>query len=312
MESNGANWRSEALGEGVELRLPQGTIRYHETGEGPPLVFVHGALVNANHWRKVVPQLASGFRCVVLDLPLGAHRDPMPPDADLSPPALADIIADAIEALGLEDVTLIANDTGGALCQLVVTRRPERIGRLVLTSCDAFDYFPPKVMRPMMPILGLPGALRVLFAPMRLAPVRGRMMTLIRAAKRPVEQEAVDSYALSALESAGVRRDAAKLLRGVDKRYTLEAAERLPSFARPALIAWSREDKFFPPSHAERLAKLLPHARLEWIEDSFTFSPEDQPARLAELIAGFVREPAPAADDVQPSSAAATSQGAGT
>jgi pimeloyl-ACP methyl ester carboxylesterase len=255
-----------------------------------------------------VPELADGFRCVVLDLPLGAHRDPMPPDADLSPPALADIIADAIEALGLEDVVLIGNDTGGALCQLVVTRRPERIGRLVLTSCDAFDNFPPKAMRPAMPLFRLPGVIAVMLAPMRLAAVRRRLMTLIRASKRPVDKKAVDSYALSPLRSAGVRRDMKKLLRGVDKRHTLEAATRLPSFARPALIAWSREDKFFPPSHAERLAKLLPNARLEWIEDSYTFSPEDQPTRLAELIAGFVREPASARrpQDAPPRSAAAS------
>jgi pimeloyl-ACP methyl ester carboxylesterase len=294
MASSGANWRSEALGKGKELRLPQGTIRYHEVGSGPPLVFVHGALVNANHWRKVVPQLAADFRCVALDLPLGAHRDPMPPDADLTPPALADIIADAIEALELEDVVLIGNDTGGALCQLVVTRRPERIGRLVLTSCDAFDNFPPKVMQPAMPLMRVPGAIMVLFTPMRLAAVRRRMMTLIRATKRPVDQQTVDSYGLPAIGSAGVRRDTRKLLQGVDKRYTLEAAERLPSFDRPALIAWSREDKFFPPRHAERLTELLPHARLEWIEDSYTFSPEDQPTRLAGLIAGFAREPASA------------------
>jgi pimeloyl-ACP methyl ester carboxylesterase len=154
----------------------------------------------------------------------------------------------------------------------------------------------------------VPGAVGVALAPMRLAAVRRRLMTLIRATKRPVDQQTVDSYALSPLGSAGVRRDTTKLLRGVDKRYTLEAATRLPSFARPALVAWSREDKFFPPSHGERLAKLLPNARLEWIEDSYTFSPEDQPTRLAELIAGFVREPAPAprTHDAPPSSAATT------
>jgi pimeloyl-ACP methyl ester carboxylesterase len=294
MASNGATWRADALGEGTELRLPQGTIRYHDTGSGPPLVFVHGALVNANHWRKVVAELASGFRCVTLDLPLGAHVQPMPPDADLAPPALADLIADAIEALELTEVTLIGNDTGGALCQLVVTRRPERIGRLVLTSCDAFDNFPPKVMQPAMPLMRLPGAISALLAPMRLASVRRRLMTAIRATKRPVDQQVVDSYALPPLESAAIRRDTKKLMVGVHKRYTLEAAERLPSFDRPALIAWSREDKFFPTKYAERLAELLPDARLEWIEDSYTFSPEDQPERLAELIAGFVREPAAA------------------
>jgi pimeloyl-ACP methyl ester carboxylesterase len=294
MAGHNASWRSEELGEGKELRLRQGVLRYHEAGTGPAVVFVHGALVNANLWRKVVPALAPDFRCVALDLPLGAHLVPMPPDADLSPPALGDLIADAIEGLGLEDVTLVGNDTGGALCQLVVTRRPERIGRLVLTSCDAFDNFPPKVMQPVMPVMRLPGALAMLLAPGRVPAVRRRLTTVIRATKRPIEPEASDSYGLPALESGAVRRDARKLLQGIDKRYTLEAAERLAEFDRPALIAWSSEDKFFPRRYAEQLAELLPNAHLEWIDDSYTFSPEDQPARLADLIAGFVRRPAPA------------------
>ena len=295
MASNGARWRSEALGKGQELRVPQGTIGFHETGSGPPLVFVHGALVNANLWRKVVPQLADRFRCLTLDLPFGSHLKAMPADADLSPPGLTDIVADAIEALGLDDVTLVGNDTGGALCQILVTRRPERIGRLLLTSCDAFDNFPPKVMQPTVPIIVLPGAIPVLFAPLRLAAVRRRMVTLIRAAKRPVEQQTADSYALPSLRSRTVRRDTRKLMRGVDKRHTLEAAERLPTFDRPVLIAWSREDKFFPTTDAQRLAELLPQARLEWIDDSYTFSPEDRPERVAELVAELARDAGPAA-----------------
>jgi pimeloyl-ACP methyl ester carboxylesterase len=288
-----AMWRSAALGEPRELELGRGTLlRYHEAGSGAPLVFVHGALINANLWRKVVPRLARDFRCVALELPLGSHIVPMPPAADLSPPGLADLIADAIEELAIEDATLVANDTGGALSQLVVTRRPERIARLVLTSCDAFDNFPPKVMQPLMPILRLPGVYRPLLAPMRSERVRGWVMR--QFFKYPIEPEAADSYALPPHISAGVRSDLAKVLGSVDTRYTLEAAERLPEFDKPVLIAWSRGDRFFPERHAEELAKLFPDARLEWIEDSSTFSPEDQPQRLAEVIAGFVREPAPA------------------
>ena len=292
MASEKASWRAGELGERKQLRLRQGTIGYHDTGSGPPIVFVHGALVNANLWRKVVGRLAADFRCIALDLPFGSHLEPMPPDADLSPPELAGLIPEAIEALGLDDVTLAGNDTGGALCQLAVTSRPERIGRLVLTSCDAFDNFPPKAMKPMMPLFRVPGALAVLFAPFRLAAVRRRGTTMISATKFPVEPEVADSYALPGLESGEVRRDTRRLLAVVDKRYTLDAAEKLPNFDRPALIAWSTEDKFFPAAHAERLAKLLLKARLEWIEDSYTFSPEDQPERVSELIAGFVREPA--------------------
>jgi pimeloyl-ACP methyl ester carboxylesterase len=285
-------WRSPELGEQKGLELRQGTLRYHDRGSGPPLVFVHGVLVNANLWRKVVARLAPDFRCIALDMPIGAHELPMPRDADLSPPALGDLITDAIDALGLEDVALVGNDTGGALSQIAVARRPENVSRLVLTNCDAFENFPPKVLKPMLRVMTLPGAMPVLLAPTRLAGVRRRALKVLRAAKHPVEQEAVDSYALPPLVSAGVRRDVKKLFRTAHNRYTLEAAERLRSFDRPALIAWAPEDNFFPERDARRLAQVLPDARLEWIEDSYIFSPEDQPGKVAELIASFMREPA--------------------
>ena len=285
MATSNREWRAESLGPVRELALPQGALRYLSVGSGPAIVFVHGALVNANLWRKVVAELSTDFRCVTLDLPFGSHVVPMPPDADLSPPAVADLIADAIEALELDDVTLVGNDTGGAICQLVVTRRPERIGALALTSCDAFDNFPPKLMKPIMPLLSHAAPLRATLAPARARAVQRAIFGAL--AKRPVEPEVLDSYAFPAVTSADVRRDLARFMAGLDKRHTLEAAERLPAFDKPAVIAWSREDRFFPADHGERLAELLPQGRLEWIEDSRTFSPEDQPARVAELVASL-------------------------
>ena len=285
MATSNREWRAESLGPVRELALPQGAVRYLSIGSGPAIVFVHGALVNANLWRKVVAELSTDFRCVTLDLPFGSHVVPMPPDADLSPPAMADLIADAIEALELDDVTLVGNDTGGAMCQLVVARRSERIGALVLTSCDAFDNCPPKLMKPIMPLLSHAAPLRATLAPARARAVQRAIFGAL--AKRPVEPEVLDSYALPALEDAAVRRDLARFMAGLDKRHTLEAAERLPAFDKPAVIAWSREDRFFPSDHGERLAELLPQGRLEWIEDSRTFSPEDQPARVAELVASL-------------------------
>ena len=284
MAESNRELRAESLGPARELALPQGVLRHHSVGSGPALVFVHGALVNANLWRKVVAGLSADFRCVTLDLPFGSHLVPMAPDADLSPPAMADLIADAIAALELDDVTLVGNDTGGGICQLVVTRRPERIGALVLTSCDAFENFPPKALQPVMPLLSNATLLRPLLAPTRVGAVQRAFFKTL--AKRPVEAEVLESYVLPAATHAGVRRDLARFLGGLDKRYTLEAAEQLPAFDRPAVIAWSREDRFFPREHAERLAELLPQGRLEWIDDARTFSPEDQPARVAELVAG--------------------------
>jgi pimeloyl-ACP methyl ester carboxylesterase len=262
-------------------------MRAHVTGEGPAVVFVHGALVNANLWRKVVPRL-DGLTRVTLDLPLGSHLDPMPA-ADLSPTGLADLIGDAIEALGLEDVTLVGNDTGGGLSQILAVRRPERLGRLVLTSCDAFENFPPRFFRIVLAPARIPGAIPVAFGALRLRPLRRLPIAYGWLVNEPIDREAEDSYVLPVLTRTEIRRDLRRVLGGLDPKFTLDAAERLRSFDKPVLIAWSREDRFFPPAHAERLAQGIPGARLEWIEGARTFSPEDSPERVADLIAGFAR-----------------------
>ena len=288
-----ATWRDPALGTARELDLPGGRLRCFEAGSGPPIVFVHGLLVNANLWRKVVGKLSPDFRCIALDLPLGSHALPMPENADLSPYALADLIADAIEELGLEDATLVGNDTGGALCQIAVTRRPERIGRLVLTSCDYRDNFPPAFFSYFKLLPSISPLVPALFAPLRMRAARRSPIAFGWLTKRPIDREAEDSYVLPVLGEKRLRADLNKVIRGIDKRYTNEAADKLGGFDKPALIAWSREDRFFKPEHAERLARDLPNARLEWIDDARTFSMEDNPERVTELIAGFVREPAP-------------------
>jgi pimeloyl-ACP methyl ester carboxylesterase len=275
-----------------EIELPQGKIRYEDTGAGEPIVFVHGLLVDGRLWRNVIAELERDFRCIAPDLPLGSHRTPLRADADLSPPGLARLIADFIEALGLERVTLVGNDTGGALCQLVVTRHPERIARLVLTSCDAYEHFPPKAIKPFVSVAArVPGFLLALMQGTRLRVVRNSPLAFGLLVKRPIPPEVTGEWVLPVMSDRGVRRDCLKVLKGISSRYTEEAAERLRGFDRPALIAWAAEDRIFPRSLAERLARDLPDARLEWVDDSRTFVPEDQPKRLAELIAGFVREP---------------------
>jgi pimeloyl-ACP methyl ester carboxylesterase len=291
MEAERASWRSDALGPARALELAAGRIRAHVTGDGPPIVFLHGVLVNANLWRKVVPGL-DGHRRVTLDLPLGSHLESMPREADLSPPGLADMVADAIEALGLEDVTVVGNDTGGALTQILATRRPGRIARLVLTSCDAFDIFPPRFFRIAFAPARMPGVIPVGFGALRLRALRRLPIAFGWLTNEPIDREAEDSYVLPVLTRGEIRRDLRRVLSGLDPRYTLDAAARLTAFKKPALIAWSSDDRFFPSAYAERLAKVLPASRLEWIDGARTFSPEDRPDRLAELIGSFVRAPA--------------------
>jgi pimeloyl-ACP methyl ester carboxylesterase len=287
MTDERATWRAEALGPARTLDLGAGRrIRAHVTGAGPPVVFVHGALVNANLWRRVVP-LLDGRTRVALDLPLGSHIEAMPRDADLRPPALADLIADALAALELEDVTIVGSDTGGGLTQILATRRPERLGRVVLTSCDAFENFPPKLFRYVLAPARVPGAIPVAFAGLRVRRLRRLPIAYGWLSNEPPEPEAEDSYVLPVLTRRDIRRDVRKLLAGLDPRHTLDAAAKLTGFEKPVLIAWSADDRFFPPAHAERLARLIPDARLEWIEGARTFSAEDAPERLASLIAGF-------------------------
>jgi pimeloyl-ACP methyl ester carboxylesterase len=278
-----------------EAKVEQGTIEYRESGDGPPIVFVHGLLVDGTLWRKVTPLLEDRFRCIVPNLPLGSHRTPMDPEADLSPTGLARLIADFLETLGLEDVTLVANDTGGAISQITAANHPERIGRLVLTNCDAFENFLPPAFRPLQWAARAPVMLNGMMQGMRFAPMRRLPNAYGSLIKKDFAGAPTREWVEPFLSERGVRRDTAKVLRGIDPRYTLEAAEKLRSFDRPALLAWAVEDRFFKVSFAEKLADTINGARLERIEDSYTFVSEDQPERLAELIARFAREPAPVA-----------------
>ena len=286
---------SESLGQKKEVQLPQGTLEYRERGTGEPIVFVHGALVNADLWRKVVPGLAKDFRCIAPDLPLGSHSRALPADADLTPTGAAKLIADFIAALGLENVTLVGNDTGGALCQLVVTRHPERIGRLVLTNCDAYDKFPPSIFKALFWAARIPGFVAAMGQPMRSAAIRNSPIAYGWLSKRGIPADITDGYVRPGLRDAAVRRDTTKLLKGVNPRYTQEAARHFEEFEKPVLIAWGTEKDFFPTEYGERLARDFPDGRFERIEDSYTFVAEDQPERLATLIAEFARQPAGAA-----------------
>ena len=279
------------MAELEQVSLPQGTIHYRDDGTGEPIVFAHGLLVNGTLWRKVTPLLAGDFRCVVPDLPLGSHRAPLAEGADRSPLGVARLIADFLEALGLEGATLVGNDTGGALSQLVAAHHPERLGRLVLTPCDAYENFLPPFFRPLQWAARVPGVLTGALQAARLGRVQRSPLGFGLLIKhRPLDAEVIQGWLRPFFESAGVRRDVTEFLRGISAQDTIRAAERLRDFERPTLIAWAPEDRFFKLRYAERLADEIPNARLERIEDSSTFVSEDQPERLAELIREFIRE----------------------
>ncbi len=271
-----------------EITLPQGTIRYRDTGEGPPVVFVHGLLVDGEVWRKVTPLLDGTARSIVPDLPLGSHRLAMNADADLSPAGIARLVGDLLAALDLEDVTLVGNDSGGAISQLVALDHGERVGRLVLTNCDCFDVFPPKEFVPMVKAARIPGALLAAMQPMRAAKAR-RLPIAYGWLAHDIPDEVTGAWVEPFLDDAEVRRDAAAFMRAIDKATMIDAAERLPSLKIPSLVAWGQDDRFFAPELGERLAAVL-GARLVPIAGARTFVSEDAPDALAGFIREFVRE----------------------
>ena len=271
--------------ERKEIQLPQGTIRYREAGEGKPIVFVHGYLVDGRLWDGVVDNLADRFRCIAPDWPIAAHQVAMNPDADLTPPGIAGLISDFLAKLELEDVTIVGNDSGGAMSQVLVTTHPERIGRLVLTNCDTHENFPPGMFKFMPPLAKLPGGMLVLSAPFRIEAVARRAFAPF--AKTKIPDQLIASWMAAAKNDSGVMRDAAKVTAGMNKRYTLAAAEKLRDSQLPILLTWAPGDKYFPISYAERLAGEAGNAKLVRIPDAKTFVALDQPQRLAEEIAEF-------------------------
>ncbi|MEM7019900.1 MAG: alpha/beta hydrolase [Pseudomonadota bacterium] len=264
-----------------------GNIEYRDIGEGPVVVFLHLVLAEASHWDKMPPLMADRFRCIFPTLPMGAHRIPANADADLSVEGLARAVADLLEHLDVTNITLIGNDSGGAISQVVAANHPQRLGRVVLTNCDMYDDFPPKLfsyfkLLPYMPG-GMPIAGRVLKirALWGLPIVFGHLTNEVDAVK-------IDRWADALIANKSIQRDAREVLKGFGPEVTNNAAETLKSTNLPFLVAWGADDKAFKPKLAERFCTEIPTAELVMIEDCKTLVCWDQPERLAQLISDFV------------------------
>jgi pimeloyl-ACP methyl ester carboxylesterase len=272
------------------VSLAAGPIEYEDTGgSGPVAVLLHGLAMDGSVWREVVPTLtAAGIRVVLPTLPLGSHRQPMKPDADLSLSGMGRIIADLLAALDLADVTLVFNDWGGAQT-MVADGLMERVGRLVLTPCEAFDNYPPGIPGKIAGLSAkLPGGLAIMRRTMQIKSLRRLPVTFGRMTKRGVPDELMDAW-LEPLARREIRRDLAKYAgdtrRG--KRAMLAATDSLQTFERPVLVAWTNGG-LMPHDHGRRLADLFPQSTYMEIPDSYVLVPIDQPAIIAAAIRDFI------------------------
>ena len=278
------------------VELSSGPVEYEDTGgAGPVVVLVHGLVMDSSVWRDVVADLRQDHRCVVPTLPLGGHRRPMHPDADLSLDGLARLLAELLDALDLHDVVLVANDWGGP--QLTAADHPDRIGGLVLTSCEAFDNFPPGLPGRFAALAcRLPGGLAVCAQTLRFRPLRRLPMTFGWMAKRPIPDDLVARWIHGLRTDTAIRRDVRRYVRTSDLDGFERAAERLRTFARPALVLWAAEDRVMPVEHGRRLAALLPDARFVAVDDSYVLLPLDRPDAVASELRTFAREVRAAVD----------------
>lgn len=270
--------------------LPQGRVRVREAGSSdrPTLVFVHGLLVDGRVWDGLVARLADRFHCVVPDLPLGSHRTAMHPGADLTPEGVAVLLGDLVEALDLDDVTVVASDSGGAITQLWMDQGAPRVGRVVLTPCDCFDHFLPPGFSFYQAVVRVPGGVGLMLRLTRIRAVRYLPTVYGGLTHRRIDDGLLRSWLEPAMTDAGVRNDAERFLRGISSRRLTAAEERLTRFDRPVLLPWAPEQGWFPITDARRLATLLPDAQVVEIRDSGAFVGLEQPGPLADAIAGFV------------------------
>jgi len=273
------------------IELSAGPVDYQDSGgDGPVLVLVHGVPMDHTQWRKVVPLLPA-YRCVLPTLPLGGHRRPMNADADLSQRGVARLLAEFVERLDLRDVTLVLNDWGGGQF-LICDGATDRIARLALVACEAFDNFPPgPAARALARVARLPGGVRLLLQALRVPAIRHSRSGYGGMSLRGIPDEILDGWFAPGRRDRAIRRDFAKFATSTPDRRTLLAwSEQLSEFDRPVLVVWARQDRLMPREHGPRLAALYPRGRLVEIDDSATLVPEDQPERLAEVLTGFLTD----------------------
>ncbi|CAA9221721.1 MAG: hypothetical protein AVDCRST_MAG20-620 [uncultured Acidimicrobiales bacterium] len=267
-----------------QVETAHGEVRVVDTGgSGRPVLLVHSLLVDPDLYATLVPLLRRrGHRCIVPELPFGAHAVPLAVDADLTPPGLATLLVEVLDALGVGDVDVVGVDTGGALTQLLMADHRDRVGRVVLTACDAYDAFPPRHLgRLFAPIRNRPG----LWAAAQLgrSPMVRRLVNVAPLTHRGVDAAAVGRWT-APLRNPQVRRDLAKVMDGMHPRHTLRAGQENTTFPRPVLVAWGDDARVFPRRLAERLAEDLPDVRLVTLPDCGAFASIDQPDLLADLI----------------------------
>jgi pimeloyl-ACP methyl ester carboxylesterase len=278
----------------LDTRL--GPLAWRSTGSGPSLVFYAGAFANGDLWRDVVGALEDRYRCITIDLPLGAHPQPLPAGADRSAGSLARLLLDCLEGLEVEDATVFANDTAGGLLLLALASGHPglgRVGRLVLTNCDNYGQFPPDALKRTASICRATPGLASALIQLALRSSAFRRKTVSSVAATDLDQERLESFFAPMRRDRRVAGDLVAAMGGFHPDLMLDAARAIPQFDRPVLLVWGEACDFFPLADAERLASDFPSATLRPVPAAKTWVPVDNPSAVAAALLEFVPAPAP-------------------
>ena len=274
----------------AQTELSVGPVEYQDTGgDGTPVVLLHGPAQDGTVWRHVVDRLGAGVRCLVPTLPYGSHRVPLKAGAEVTPRTMASLIGEFADALGLGDDAVFVENDGGRLQQLAA-ERPDRVGRMVIAGCEAFDNYPPRAGGKMMAAAArIPGGIALMAATLAVRPLRRVPGTGYAVmAHRPVADDLIDRWIEPLRKDPAARDVLVRYLRSARRTEMLEAAEALRTYDRPALVVWGRQDRMMPPEHGRRLAELLPKASLVELDDCRTLIPLDRPDALADAVTEFI------------------------
>lgn len=270
--------------------LDRATIDYRvlgpEVSPHPPVLFIHGILVDHRLWATAAEKLAdNGFRCILPDLPLGSHTVPVSDDVLRTPESIADLIHEFMVALDLTDVTLVGNDTGGGLCQLLVDAHPDRVGRLVLTNCDAFEKFPPFPFNLVFATMRGPKTIKALAGLMRFPAVRSSPLGYGLLLQR--NDELTASWVAPCTSDARIGRNLATVLRGIAPTDLSDVATRLSRFDKPVTLVWGLADRCFTPALGRRLASAFRNATWVAVPGAHTFVALDAPDAVVDAVASI-------------------------
>ena len=268
--------RSSAIRRTVEI--PSGRISYLEQGSGPVALFVHGVLLNSYLWRHQLAGLSDIRRCIAVDLL--AHGDTeIAPDQDVSVTVNAKMLREFLDALAIDQVDLVGNDSGGGIAQIFAALNPERVRSLTLTNCDTHDNWPPEAFKPFLAMAasgGLSGTLNAMLSDKQVYRSAGALGPAYEHPEQ-VSDDTIETYLRPLVRSERRTHDLKRFLAAFDNSHTVAIQDQLKSLQAPTLIVWGTDDVYFDLKWSHWLADNIPgtRRRVEF-KDARIFFPEER------------------------------------